>query len=470
MLKEIKFGPLYSNLDGTQHPEGVTAESINSYVDEVGDHIKREGLTFWTAKDSSKIDGIYETKGASAGTVLVATGGYVCKMAADKSFTTLTGAYEERGNQVVWAEDFNYVFITAGAGVYKLDLTNNTCVLLTGNSPTNASHVAWVQGYLLTNGQDSAGSVNLGAIHYSEDSAADDFYSLSESWETFNNEASPDSCEALLTDWEEVFSVGTHSTEARYNDGSTPWGRLEGTYSGWGTLSGSTPKIINGVLYFLTVRDSGVKVARIDQRTPSLISWPYDDKIRGFSTHSDAVGWGVVMKGKPFYVITWPTENVTLAYNIEQDNWSQWSHWTGSAHQSWLGNCYCFSRSQVKHFVGDRRANGRIYTVGGTKDGADDIIKMSLRSGFVNHGSSFKKFNNFLRIKSNSPLGYTLEYRDDGTGSFVNSRTVAPASGEFFKKENSWGDYVQRQWQIVHSGAESFVLSEFWEDFEEGTH
>ena len=187
MFKEIKFGPVYSNLDDTQHPEGVMAVSMNAYVDEMGDHVKRDGLTFWTAKDSSKIDGIYETKSVNAGTVLVATGGYVCKMAADKSFTTLTGAYEERGNQVVWAEDFNYVFITAGAGVYKLDLTNNTCVLLTGNSPTNASHVAWVQGYLLTNGQDSAGSVNLGAIHYSEDSAADDFYSLSESWEVFNN-------------------------------------------------------------------------------------------------------------------------------------------------------------------------------------------------------------------------------------------------------------------------------------------
>ena len=38
MLKEIKFGPLYSNLDGTQHPEGITAESINAYVDEMGDN------------------------------------------------------------------------------------------------------------------------------------------------------------------------------------------------------------------------------------------------------------------------------------------------------------------------------------------------------------------------------------------------------------------------------------------------
>ena len=467
MFKEIKFGPVYSNLDDTQHPEGVMAVSMNAYVDEMGDHVKRDGLTFWTAKDSSKIDGIYETKSVNAGTVLVATGGYVCKMAADKSFTTLTGAYEERGKQVVWAEDFNFVFITAGEQVYKLDLTNNTCNVVSGNSPTKASHIVWVQSYLLTNGKDSSEAGNPGDIHYSDDVA--DAYALSDSWEVFNNESNPDSSIALHSDWEEIFSIGPYSTEARYNDGTTPWGRLEGTYSGWGTLSGDSAKIIGGNLYFLTSRDSAVKVAKVEERAPTVISWPYDDLVRGFSTHTDAIGLGVVMKGRPFYVITWPTEDVTLAYTIEQDTWSQWSFRSGSDDLRWLGNCYCFSRSQGKHFVGDRRANGRIYTLSGTQDDSSSI-RMQLTSGFINHGTNLSKFNNYLKIKTNSPLGYTLEYRDDGTGSFVNSRTVVPASGEFMKKENSWGEYTQRQWQVTHTANEAFVMSSFWEDFEEGTH
>ena len=86
--REIKFGEVYANLDDSQTPEGMSAEFIDCYYDESGDHVKRDGLTlFATASGSAAIDGIYETESVSPGTVLVATNGTIYKMASNGSFT-----------------------------------------------------------------------------------------------------------------------------------------------------------------------------------------------------------------------------------------------------------------------------------------------------------------------------------------------------------------------------------------------
>ena len=468
MHREIQFGQAYANLNASQTPEGMVSVFTDGYFDEAKDHVKREGLTiFATASGSAAIDGIYETESVSPGTVLVATGGTIYKMASNGSFTALSGAsYDNPGTPIRWAEDFTHVYCASGGKPHRADLSANTLADISGNSPTSCTHIVWMKNFLLTNGLDTSGAGNKGDIHFSDDIA--DKYDLSDSWEVYNNEAHPDDCEALLSDWEEVYSMGSHSIEARYNDGSTPFGRLEGTFVNWGTVAPYSAIYINGQLYFLMERSSDIKVARITQRVPEVISWPYDSLIRGLATHSDARAFPVVMKGRPFYVITWPTSNITLAYNIEQNNWSLWGHWTGSAHDRWLGNCYCYSRSHNKHYVGDRRGTGKIFTVGGTQDDSG-TIRMELRSGFISGQSEMSKFNNYVRTKSTG-ASFTLQYRDDGTGSFGNSRTVANPSGKFHTRTNRWGSYRQRQWEILHTNAEAFVFSEFVEDYREGVH
>ena len=464
--REIKFGEVYANLDDSQTPEGMSAEFIDGYYDESGDHVKRDGLTlFATASGSAAIDGIYETESVSPGTVLVATNGTIYKMASNGSFTALSGAsYDNPGTQVKWAEDFTNVYCVSGGKPHRADLSANTLADVSGNSPTSCTHILWQKNFLLTNGLDSSGAGNKGMVHISDDIA--DKYDLSDSWESYNNETHPDDCEALLGDWEEVYAIGTHAIEARYNDGSSPFGRLEGTFASWGTIAPYSCLYVAGQLYFLMERNSDIKIGKIAKRSPEIISWPYDSLVRGLASHTDARAFSISMKGRPFYVLTWPTANVTLAYNIQQNNWTRWGHWNGSTHDRWLGNCYCYSRSHVKHYVGDRRSTGKIFTIGGTQDDSG-TIRMELRSGFISGQNDVTKFNNYIRTKTTG-ASFTLQYRNDGTGSFGNSRTVANPSGKFYTRTNRWGSYRQRQWEILHTNAEAFVLSEFVEDYREG--
>ena len=464
--RAIKLGKVYANLDDSQVPEGISADFIDGYVDESENHVKRDGLTlFATASGTASIDGLYETQSVSPGTVLVATNGTVYKMASNGSFTTLTGSsYDNPGNQLRWAEDYNYVYCVSGGKPHRADLTNNTLADVGGNSPTVCSHIVWSQNFLLTNGLDTGGEGNKGDIHFSDDIV--DKYELTDSWEVYNNETHPDDCSALVTDWQEIFAVGPRSIEVRYNDGVAPFSKLEGTFANWGTVSGNSVVLINGSLYFLMERESDIKIGRIQKRTPDIISWPYDSTVRGLATHSDARAWSVVMKGRPFYVITWPTSNLTLAYNIQQDNWTKWGHWNGSTHDRWLGNCYLFSRSHGKHYVGDRRETGKIFTVSGTQDDSG-TIRMKLRSGFISGQNDVMKYNNYIRTKTTG-ASFSLQYRDDGTGSFGNSRTVTNPSGKFHTRTNRWGAYRQRQWELIHTNSEAFVLSEFVEDYREG--
>ena len=74
----------------------------------------------------------------------------------------------------------------------------------------------------------------------------------------------------------------------------------------------------------------------------------------------DAIGFCYLQDGHSFYVLTFPTANITFCYDVSTGDWHQRSYWnmkTGQ-HERHRVNAQCFAYQ--KNYVGDY-ANGNIY-------------------------------------------------------------------------------------------------------------
>jgi len=73
----------------------------------------------------------------------------------------------------------------------------------------------------------------------------------------------------------------------------------------------------------------------------------------GYSTTSDAVGFGYTDKGQMFYVLTFPTEKKTWVYEVSTNLWVEYSSYNdGHPTEGQYRGC-CYARFDGKHIVGD---------------------------------------------------------------------------------------------------------------------
>jgi len=314
----------------------------------------------------------------------------------------------------------------------------------------------WIEG--------STGSGILGDVWFADDKHLD--YSTNRSWEFFNAEQKADGSNSIFTNGQEVFIGGTHSVEASWLDGRTPWAYLPTGFQTYGVLAGDSVAVVNGVFYYLGYYRNAARVIVFDGRQSQVLSTNYDSVISSFDTPSDAKGFAIVKDNKPFYVLQFTADDRTLIYNVLDKNWTELAFWNGSANERHLINSYAYSRLQNKHFVGDRRDNGKIHTLSGLTD--DTVLKKAeIVTGHVNRGTDLRKRCNWLLIKSLPGCSFTLDYRDDGSTTFGGSRTITFGANDRLVKVHALGTYRQRQWRIVHNATNTdFFLGSIEENFE----
>lgn len=84
-----------------------------------------------------------------------------------------------------------------------------------------------------------------------------------------------------------------------------------------------------------------------------------EEAIQGYSTISDAIGFCHQIDGHSFYVLTFPTADVTWAYDLSTGQWHRRSSIDGNGvlHR-WRANCFAFAFGM--NLVGDYQ-NGHLY-------------------------------------------------------------------------------------------------------------
>lgn len=157
------------------------------------------------------------------------------------------------------------------------------------------------------------------------------------SWSPLNvlvAQIEPDGGVALGKQLVYVIAFKQWTTEVFYdaaNSTGSPLGTVQGAKANKGCASADSVVDIGGVLYFLAQnRESGVQVGKLDAIKYEDISDASVERLLQAADLTTVYAFGVAIDGHQFYVVTVKNSNFTLAYDIEERLWAQWTDANGN--------------------------------------------------------------------------------------------------------------------------------------------
>ena len=248
------------------------------------------------------------------------------------------------------------IFIADSTQRYIYDNTTST---LTGYTDYAAVTVVFLDGYFIFNVKDTDRFYLTSSYDGVTVSALD--------FETA--EGDPDIIHSLIADQRELIAFGTLSNSSWYDSGDTDntFQRFQGGFKQTGTSAAFSPARTDNNIYWLSMDDRGHgQVVKLGEgRSPIVVSTPeIAYQISTYSTISDAFGYAYQHEGHEFYVLTFPTANVTWVYDASTQQWHRRGHTINDEFPSRERyNCHVFAFGE--HLFGDY-ANGTIYKLDST--------------------------------------------------------------------------------------------------------
>jgi len=213
-------------------------------------------------------------------------------------------------------------------------------------------------------------------------------------------------------------------------------------------------------------------VSRQVQPIGGDISKPLNEMI----TVDDAIGMFVTAQGMEFYVISFPTEGVTWAYDTKHGYWSRWNLWSTAQGQydRFIGITAAYAKKWGKTLM-QSRLDGKLYEVDRTfYTDAGNIIRAARRTGWIDWDTYFKRKRSnqlFIKMKtgqSNGSPKMLMRWRSDGRKEWSNAMDLPmypEGQQDFLAKLNRFGIYRARQYEFILSDAADMALCEFQEDY-----
>ena len=221
-------------------------------------------------------------------------------------------------------------------------------------------------------------------------------------------ESDPDNLLSCVSDHGELWLFGKDSTEVWYNSGAAafPFQRIPGVFIPEGIGAADSFARLDNSIFCLT---NNLQVIRFDGYTPRVVSTPHIEYVFSqYSKTDDAIGYGYTQEGHSFYVLNFPTANVTWVYDASTGLWHQRrSYPAESRHRS---NCYAFFDG--KHIIGDYE-NGKLYEMDMDTYADDGEAIRRTRACQIIHSDRKNIFFNRFEIDFESGVGLYDGQGDD---------------------------------------------------------
>ncbi len=235
-----------------------------------------------------------------------------------------------------------------------------------------------------------------------------------------------------------LYLFGLRTIETWINTGAEfPYERYPEGYMDQGLWAKFSVCKLDESVFWLGGDDRGVgQVWRSNGQTPKRVSdTALERELKDLGAvgtdTSDAIGMTYQESGHGFYVLHFPTADITRAFDTTTNMWHKRGYWDGSTLRQDYGRYH--AHAYAKHFVGDYR-NGRIYIA------SEDIFQDNGEAIYFGHEAPIvSKDQKWMRHNSiwlDKLIGTTLEtiymqYSDDGgkTWSSTRSATVQQVAG-----------------------------------------
>jgi len=466
-MPKVKL-PIYEGISKATDEVGLqthSADMINVYVDELSNINRWPGYEeFADTGEAAKVDGLFWWENQSRA-IVVCNAKTFQITDANGTIAEITGDTFAKLTRVKFADFGSALYAANGANINGIS-TSAVTVMADADAPTAVSHVAVLDRYLIGN------EATTGNFHWADVNAPTTWTgNYSEA------EANPDRLVALDAQNLNLFLLGKKTLEKWYDDGSTPFIRLYQGLVQSGTVATYSFAWCNAVQTFCWM-DENRRVVLLEGGRAVPLSLTINKYIQGFETVSDAIGDYVEIVGRPFYILTFPSEEKVLAYDFISKNWYRLGSWnaTTAEYDLYRGNCYCLAPAWNLNLMGDR-ANGLIYKLGATTYDEDgSLLRTLIQTASYNHGTeASRKYCNGLYIRLKRTQVVTLDgtpdimlrYRDDGNTTWTTERSLAMQSvgnTEFIAYTTRLGSYYSRQWQFYATDAYPLCIVSVEED------
>jgi hypothetical protein len=185
------------------------------------------------------------------------------------------------------------------------------------NFPDNPQHVTYIDGFFVVQ-QRGTDQWFVSSLKDGSTWSALDFASA---------ESDPDTLRNVIADHGELWLFGERSTEVWQNTGGQDFTftRLEGAKIQWGVHAAWSVTRYADTVACLARDDHGtLQVVSFSQYQPVRISNDaLEQRIAGFASSSDAVGYVTVDRGRHFYNLSFPSAGESWAYDVREDEWHE---------------------------------------------------------------------------------------------------------------------------------------------------
>ena len=197
--------------------------------------------------------------------------------------------------------------------------------------------------------------------------ASDALSPISQQLSFASKDGAPDQLVALIVDHREVYLMGESSSEVWVDAGlfPFPFQRIPGTSTQHGIAAqNSVSRVGNSFAYVSrNLRGQG-QIMQMNGYVPQRISTNAVENTLVNQYINDAIAWTYQLEGHEVYVVSFPTINITWAFDATTGLWYKWLYCTtANQYQRHRGNCSCVFQGMV--LVGDY-ANGKIYELDST--------------------------------------------------------------------------------------------------------
>ena len=270
----------------------------------------------------------------------------------DSDFNVVSKGTVSGTGQVSMVDNGTQMFIAAGATGYIYNSSTDVFAQITDVDFAGAVTVGFIDGYFVYN-QPNSQKFWVTALYDGTSVDPLDFASA---------EGSPDNLVSLIVDHREVWLFGQNSTEVWYDAGlpDFPLSRIQGAFIEIGCAAPfSVAKLDNGVFWLssdargrgMVYRSNGYAGVRISTHS---VEW----QIQQYADITDAVAYTYQQDGHSFYVLNFPSANITWVYDVATQSWHQRAGWLNNAFTRHRGNCQMAFNGQI--IIGDY-LTGQIY-------------------------------------------------------------------------------------------------------------
>jgi hypothetical protein len=224
-----------------------------------------------------------------------------------------------------------------------------------------------------------------------------------------------------------------------------------------GCFNGATVVELYDVSYWVaTTAQFGRTIQTFQGLSMVKISTPFIDKILNQPTLTNlSTMWafGFQISGHIFYVLTIPVLNVTLAYDVNTQNWSTWSSVVGGVEQYFTGRFYQNEQGQSSGVIGDSlmdTSTGKqmVMLPSTYVDATGPINVTSISPPYDWNTSNYKRFNYISQLGDFINTMVNISFSDDDYQSFSTPRAMQLVGPR--NQLRGGGSSRRRAWKLTH--------------------